>query len=86
MALIENKGKEKPMNKVLVHCFAGKSRATSFTIAYMMKDRAMNLKDSLEHIWKVRPIAAPNPGFMIQLKALEKSVFGEVSECEVMQG
>lgn len=37
-------------------------------------------------IWKVRPIAAPNPGFMIQLKALEKNVMGDNSECEVMQG
>lgn len=37
-------------------------------------------------IWKVRPIAAPNPGFMIQLKALEKNALGVTSECEVMQG
>ena len=37
-------------------------------------------------VWKVRPIAAPNPGFMIQLKALEKNVLGKSSECEVMQG
>mmetsp|Transcript_18423 Transcript_18423/g.31508 ORF Transcript_18423/g.31508 Transcript_18423/m.31508 type:complete len:83 (+) Transcript_18423:619-867(+) len=37
-------------------------------------------------IWEVRPIAAPNPGFMIQLKALEKNVLGQMSECDVMQG
>lgn len=85
-ALVDNIGKETPLNKVLVHCFAGKSRATSFTLAYMMKSKGVALKDGLEHIWKVRPIAAPNPGFMIQLKALEKSIFGEISECEVMQG
>jgi hypothetical protein len=84
--LIENKGKEVPVNKVLVHCFAGKSRATSFTLAYLIKSRGITLKDGLELIWKVRPIAAPNPGFMIQLKALEKNVFGTISECEVMQG
>ena len=37
-------------------------------------------------IWKVREQAAPNPGFMIQLKALEKNVLGKTSETEVMQG
>ena len=37
-------------------------------------------------VWKVRPIAAPNPGFMIQLKALEKNTLNQTSECDVMQG
>ena len=80
----ENVEGEAPKNKVLVHCFAGKSRATSFTLAYLMKEKKINLKDGLDMIWKVRPIAAPNPGFMIQLKALEKDVFKENSECDVM--
>ena len=52
-------------NKILVHCFAGKSRATSITLAYLLKEKQINLKDGLDMIWKVRPIAAPNPGFMI---------------------
>ena len=73
-------------NKVLIHCFAGKSRATSFLLAYLIKERKISLKDGLDLIWKVRPIAAPNPGFMIQLKAFEKNVLGSTSECEVMQG
>ena len=81
-----NIGEKEPVNKVLVHCFAGKSRATTFTLAYMMIKRGFTLKDGLEHIWKVRPIAAPNPGFMIQLKALEKKTHGEISECEVVLG
>ena len=75
---------EEPKHKVLVHCFAGKSRATSFTLAYMMKERNIALKEGLELIWKVRPIAAPNPGFMVQLKALERNTFGTNSEVEVM--
>ena len=37
-------------------------------------------------VWAVRPQAAPNPGFMIQLKALERTVMGQTSEAEVMQG
>ena len=77
---------EEPKHKVLVHCFAGKSRATSFTLAYMIKERKIALKDGLDLIWKVRPIAAPNPGFMVQLKALERNILGANSEVEVMQG
>ena len=64
-AISENVEGEPLKHKVLVHCFAGKSRATSFTLAYLMKEKQINLKDGLDMIWKVRPIAAPNPGFMI---------------------
>ena len=64
-AFSHNVADQPPKNKVLVHCFAGKSRATAFTIAYLMKERKINLKDGLELVWKVRSIAAPNPGFMI---------------------
>ena len=67
-----------------MHCFAGKSRATSFLLGYMMKIRNIRLATGLEMIRAVRPIVAPNPGFMIQLKALERSLFGDISECEVM--
>ena len=85
-ARAENVPGEPPKNKVLIHCFAGKSRATTFTICYMMKELKINLKDSLDMIWKVRPVAAPNPGFMVQLKALERLVFGDNSDCELMLG
>ena len=64
-AISENIPGETPKNKVLIHCFAGKSRATSFLLAYMIKEKGINLKDGLEMVWKVRTIAAPNPGFMI---------------------
>lgn len=77
---------EAPKHKVLVHCFAGKSRATSFTLAYMIKERKIALKDGLDLIWKVRPIAAPNPGFMVQLKALERAILGSNTDVDVMQG
>jgi protein-tyrosine phosphatase len=53
-----------PTNKILIHCFAGKSRATSFTLAYLIGEKKMSLKDGLERIWMVRPIAEPNKGFM----------------------
>lgn len=85
-AISKNKDDEPPVNKVLVHCFAGKSRATSFLLTYMMKVRKVRLADGLEMIRAVRPIIAPNPGFMVQLKALERSIFGDISKCDVMQG
>lgn len=85
-ALKDNKEGEEPVGKVLVHCFAGKSRATSFLLAYLLKERQIPLNEGLKLIWAVRQQAAPNPGFMIQLKALEKNVFGKTSETEVMQG
>ena len=66
-----NSSLENPNHKVLIHCFAGKSRATAFTLNYLITHREFDLKQGLEHIWKVRSIAAPNPGFMEQLKALE---------------
>jgi protein-tyrosine phosphatase len=51
-------------NKILIHCFAGKSRATSFTIAYLIHKFKMSLKDALILVRSVRPIAEPNPGFI----------------------
>ena len=64
-ALRHNVEGEEPKNRVLVHCFAGKSRATSFLLAYMLKEKKIPLNKGLEMVWAVRPQAAPNPGFMI---------------------
>ena len=67
-------------NKVLVHCFAGKSRASTITLAYLMAKQRVVLKDAVIHLKARRPIAEPNVGFTIQLKAFEKAVFGECSD------
>ena len=64
-ALKDNVEGEEPKCKVLVHCFAGKSRATSFMLSYLLKERKIPLNEGLKIIWAARPIAAPNPGFMI---------------------
>ena len=73
-------------NKVLVHCFAGKSRATSFTLAYLMRVKRLSLKEGLEKIWEVRKIAHPNKGFVNQLKEFEMAEFGKVSDFTVLEG
>lgn len=58
--------------KVLVHCNAGVSRASSVIIAYLIKYRGMSYKQALEEVRKNRPSARPNAGFATQLKELEK--------------
>ena len=67
-------------NKILVHCFAGKSRASTITCSYLMKKRNYPLRDCLLHVRACRPIAFPNIGFLVQLKAYESTVFGKCSD------
>ena len=59
--------------------FAGKSRSTSFVLAYLIMMRGLTLKDGLDLVRKTRPQAEPNAGFLLQLKAFEKAVHGSVS-------
>ena len=65
---------------MLIHCFAGKSRASTITCSFLMKKRGYNLRDSLLHLRACRPIAFPNVGFLVQLKAYESTVFGKCSD------
>ncbi|CAD8175661.1 unnamed protein product [Paramecium pentaurelia] len=53
---------------ILVHCFAGKSRSTTFIIAYLIKNHKMTVNDALELVKTKRQIAQPNTGFMKQLQ------------------
>eukprot|EP00347_Sterkiella_histriomuscorum_P002635 403367385 len=75
---------EDKQNNVLIHCFAGKSRSTSFLLAYIMAKNQTTLKDGVELVRSKRPIACPNPGFMLQLKLYEKSLFGTNSDIPVI--
>ncbi|PRQ36849.1 putative phosphoric monoester hydrolase [Rosa chinensis] len=56
---------------VLVHCFSGKSRSATIVLSYLMKKHRMSLSEALEHVKEKRPEAAPNAGFIKQLKNLE---------------
>lgn len=62
--------------------FAGKSRSTSFVLAYLMStpEHRMNLKKGYELVKAKRPIAEPNCGFIAQLKIHERKIFGKNSE------
>ncbi|XP_042967165.1 dual specificity protein phosphatase 1-like isoform X4 [Carya illinoinensis] len=69
---------------VLVHCVAGKSRrlilpspsSVTIVVAYLMKKHGMSLLKALEHVKSRRSKAAPNSGFVSQLREFEKSLQG----------
>ena len=74
---------ENSTNKILIHCFAGKSRATTMTCAFLMENKGMTLRDAFYLVKEKRPIAQPNVGFVFQLKAFEKELFGQNSELHI---
>ena len=51
--------------RVLVHCFAGKSRSSTLILAYMVKKCNMSLRVAYDQLRAARPIAMPNIGFKI---------------------
>lgn len=57
--------------RVLVHCFAGKSRSSTVVAAYAMATEGTTLKDTMDLITAARPVASPNEGFMRQLRDFE---------------
>jgi len=65
--------------KCLVHCFGGVSRSPTVTIAYCMKFKKWNLRNSYDHVKNSRDIIQPNEGFIKQLIELERELYGEAS-------
>uniref|UniRef100_A0A7S1VI70 protein-tyrosine-phosphatase n=1 Tax=Grammatophora oceanica TaxID=210454 RepID=A0A7S1VI70_9STRA len=61
-------------NYVLVHCYQGKSRSAAVVAAYMIHKRVHStLRDTMDSIRQVRPVADPNMGFIAALKAIERA-------------
>lgn len=60
--------------RVLVHCFAGKSRSATICAAYVMATEGWTLAEALKAIGDARPAAAPNHGFMTQLASFEREL------------
>ena len=53
--------------KVLVHCFAGKSRSATVLASYLMLTKRVDMVTAIDMMRKKRPIVQPNPGFCAQL-------------------
>ena len=62
---------------VLVHCTMGMSRSCSIVLAYLIRHQGMTLSQALLHVKERRPVTSPNPGFMLQLVAFERSLNGK---------
>ncbi|KAI3711883.1 hypothetical protein L1987_70432 [Smallanthus sonchifolius] len=59
---------------VLVHCFVGRSRSVTIVVAYLMKTHGMRSSEALNLVKSKRSAAAPNSGFMLQLRNYENSL------------
>ncbi|KAK3249719.1 hypothetical protein CYMTET_40865 [Cymbomonas tetramitiformis] len=57
--------------KVLIHCFAGKSRSATVLLAWIMKHKLMPLDEAIAHVKGLRSVVSPNAGFMKQLRQFE---------------
>lgn len=56
--------------KILVHCWAGKSRSPAIVIAYLMYRFNLSYEDAFMMVKKKRRIVKPNSGFIEQLNTL----------------
>jgi atypical dual specificity phosphatase len=61
--------------RVLVHCAAGVSRASTMCIAYLMFHKEFNLETAHRYVKERRPVIHPNRGFWEHLFKLETSLF-----------
>lgn len=68
--LIESFAKNNEGN-VLIHCNAGMSRSSTVTLAFMVLIMEMKLNMAFSMLKQRRSYANPNPGFWVELKALE---------------
>ena len=55
-------------HNILIHCYMGISRSSSFVIFYLMKEEKWDYETCYEFVKKKRPIIDPNYGFEEQLK------------------
>ena len=60
----------------LIHCFAGVSRSATLVLAYLMLREQLSLADAFSSVYQVREFIEPNQRFMLELRALERQMFG----------
>lgn len=59
---------QKEGGRVLVHCYAGRSRSATVCLAYLMRTCNMSLDAAYEHVRARRHVIDPNLNFMRQLQ------------------
>lgn len=67
---------------VLVHCHGGVSRAAALVLAFLIAHEGMCFDGALASLRAARPIVAPNPGFVTQLREFEAAVRCAGGACE----
>lgn len=65
--------------RVLIHCVQGVSRSSTIVIWYLMLETKCTLSAAYSYVLHRRPLIFPNRGFMEQLMANEKELYGEES-------
>lgn len=60
--------------RVLVHCFAGKSRSASIVIAFIMQSKRWGFQEAFKFVQSKRDVVDPNFGFCTQLMEYEKNI------------
>ncbi|KAI9913191.1 hypothetical protein PsorP6_004936 [Peronosclerospora sorghi] len=68
--------------RVLLHCVQGVSRSSTICIWYVMLKTKCTLSAAYSHVLKCRPLIFPNRGFMAQLIAHERQLYGDQSVTE----
>ncbi|CAG9327291.1 unnamed protein product [Blepharisma stoltei] len=66
--------------KIFVHCVAGVSRSATIVIAYMMALRKWEYEEAIKYVRSKRSRVAPNNGFEMQLRCIEKEMLYEALE------
>jgi protein-tyrosine phosphatase len=67
-------GEGRKKGGVLVHCYAGVSRSSSFVIAYVISTFGLAYDDAKEKVKKGRPCIHPGDGFVRQLQFYAKVI------------
>lgn len=62
---------------VLVHCYAGVSRAPAIIMGYLIKNRRLTFDEAMKQMHKEWPKAKPNTNFIRQLQNLSEAVAAE---------
>lgn len=65
---ISNKYIDNNNNKILIHCYSGISRSSSFVIGYVMHYLNINFNEAYSYVKFKYPRAIPNDNFIEQLK------------------